>query len=528
MYNTSQAFKDAVYGISRKTLGRVTFDITDVTAYSDVLAVTSSSTAATALSNPSQVVDRKRSQDNKLVTGETDRVLLDGSFSFSDDVNVPSNGELGWASGSLCDASGVFSTAPQITIMFNGVHSSAGLTVTFDFLGGEYATDYVITAYNASNGVIATVSVTGNTEVIDQPLGQLLNYKKVVITVQKWSKPNRRARITEVDFGIVRVYDQNSLVSMALTEELDLATASIPSAEFSFGTDNSDRAFNILNPSGFYKYLQQRQKITGEIGVELTPGGAVEYVPLGLYYLSEWTSDEGSLTASFKARTALDLMSGYDYEQLTANSRSLYALAQALFTTCGITDYVLDASLSSITTNSMSSKINCKDALQRVAIAGCCNITVSRTGSIVLEVVAAVSTPVDSITFDNTYAEPQIILDKVVKSVEVSYFTTTSGAVGSAISNVSGVTDGDALKVDNNTFINTSARAQVVADWVKTMRGNRARSTINWRGNPSHELGDSVSLDNSYGVPQTALITKNNITFQGYLAANTEAKGVPN
>lgn len=529
MYNTSQAYKDAVYGVSRRTVGRVTFDITDVSAYTDVLSITTNSAIASAALNvTAQVVDRVRSQTYKGITSEQNRVKLDGSFTFGDDVNVNNNGERGYVSGAICDGAGVFSTPPTLTITFNGVHSSAGLTVTFDYLGGEYAADYDISAYDASNALITTVAVTGNTDVIDQPLGQLLNYKKIVLTIRKWGRGSRRARVTEVDFGIVKVYTGDNLTRLGLVEEVDLATATVPSAEFSFTVDNTDRVFNILNPTGFYKYLQQRQKITPEIGVELTPGGAVEYAPMGLYYLDEWVSDEGTITASFTARTALDLMSSYDYVQLTSNSKTLDALAIQLFTICGITNYVLDPELGGITTNAMSNKINCRDALQMVAIAGYCNITVSRSGAITLKQNLNVSAPVDEITNDNTYREPQITLEKVTKSVSVSYFTSLAAAAGTVTATDSSVTDGTALEVKNNTFINNAALAGDVANWILSMRSNRARYAINWRGNPAHEMGDSVAIDNSFGIPQNALLTKNTITYNGALRVQTEARGVPN
>src|SRR5690606_32752108 len=157
-------------------------------------------------------------------TWETDRFRLDGSFSFPDDT-LSNNGEVGFVSAQLCDVDGVFDDEPEITITFGSTHSSVGLTITFDTFNDEYAVDFDVTAYDAADDVIETVSVIGNTDAMAKPLGQLADYKKVVVTIKKWSVGDRRARVLEIDFGIVEEYMDDSLIRMDLIEELDLTSA---------------------------------------------------------------------------------------------------------------------------------------------------------------------------------------------------------------------------------------------------------------------------------------------------------------
>lgn len=522
MYNTSQKYKDAIYDPDRITKGRVTFDISDVTAVGDVSNITV--TSESPLSVKAQLINKVRNSSNKTATLENDRFLLDGSFSFADDT-LANNGELGWSSSIICDASGVFSIPQTLTFNFNGNHSSAGLTITFDQVMGEYATDFTMTAYNASNAVIDTVTITGNTDVLAVPLGQLFNYRKVAVTITKWSKPNRRARVMEVDFGFVKQYDDRSLVSMNLVEEMDMLSGKIPSAEFSFTIDNSDRLFNILNPVGFYKYLQQRQQVIGEIGLDI--GNSVtEWVQIGNYLLQEWQSDEGSLTATFTARTNLDSMASFDVQNATPLTQSLYDLAVYCFTYCGITNYSIDTALQTITTNTLIEKTNFRDLLQMIAIAGCANLYVTRGNIITLKCIQTTS-PVDKADFENTYNEPQIALDKAVRRVEVTYFTdlATSAIVG-VNSNIA--TQGDTLKLEKNTLINTSDRAITVANWFFAQLQYRATYRVNWRGNPALELNDVIALENTYGDNMTAYVTRNELDYAGYLQERTQAKGVVN
>ncbi|HZG83827.1 hypothetical protein [Paenibacillus sp.] len=521
MYPTTSKFKTEIYGNPRTVVGKVTFDISDVTAIGDITSIVT--TAQASISNKDQLANKVRDASANLATWERNRFRLDGSFSFPDDT-IANNGEMGFVSSDICDAGGVFSSYPTITFSFGGTHSSAGITITFDRFNNEYAVDFDITAYNGAT-VIQTVSVVGNTEVMPDPLGQLANYNKIVITIKKWSVGYRRARVLEVDFGIVRTYTDDSLIGMKLIEELDLTSARLPSPEFDFTVDNSDRAFNILNPTGFYKYLQQRQQVIAELGLDVG-AGVIEWVPLGNYLLWDWTSDEGSLTATFTARTNLDLMAGFDYEQLTPSSKTLYALAEQLFAACGIENYSIDPALQSIATNSMAEKTNCRDALQMVAIAGCANIFVTRGNVITLKCLT-LGAAADTISLDDSYDEPKIVLEPTVRAAAVTYWTDLDTSAVVTV-NSSTATVGDVLKLERNTFINSSVRATAVGQWLLERREYRAEYRSNWRGNPAHELGDVIEIENSYGANMAAFITKNDIRYAGYLSARTDSKGAVN
>lgn len=522
MNPVSNEFKSAVYAPYRSVKGKVTFDISDVTAAMDVNNI--SVTSESEISNKQQLINKNREQSYNLATWEKDRFKLDGSFVFPDDAAV-NNKEMGFCSNELCGSDGLFSTFPTLTFIFNSVHSSMGLTITFDALSNEYAADFTVTAYDESNNRIDTVDIVGNTLVQAIPIGQLYQYKKIEIIIKKWCKPYRRCRIAEVDFGVVRVYQDNNLIKMSLIEELDLTTSQVPSPEFKFTVDNANREFNILNPVGFYKYLQQRQQVISELGVEVD--GTTEYVQLGNYLLWEWTSDEGSLTASFTARTNLDLMSGFDYENLAPkDNHSLYQMAVDIFAICGITNYEIDAALQNILTNGLVEKTNCRDLLQMIAIAGCANIYVNRDNIITLKVIPLnIGISVDSIDMDNMYSEPQIRLDKVVKAVQITYFTDLNTKDIVAVNNP-GIALGDILKLESNTLINTADQATNVANWMLLQKSYRAIYDINWRGNPAHELNDIILIENSYGTSKNGFITKMSLEYQGYLRAKTEAKGL--
>lgn len=527
MYSVSGNYNNAIYpapGKAREVKGRVTFDISDVTAVGDINSITP--TAESQLSNVQQTVDKVRSQTYKFATCEKDRFKLDGSFCFADDIPL-NNGKLGFCSNNLSNEDGSFTIYPQLTYIFNGTHSSIGLTITFDVPNGEYATDFNMSAYDINGNLITSVDVTGNTSVMASPIGLLYNYAKVVVTIKKWCKPYRRARVCEIDFGIVEIYDDNNLISMDHAENMDLTESPMTSPEFTFVVDNSNKLFNILNPQGFYKYLQQRQQVIAELGVN--EGTTYEYIPLDTLYLNTWDTDDATMTATLKAVTLLELMTSYNYECLTAKSNyNLYQLAVDIFAICGITDYEIDDNLKNIATLGLSKSITCKTALQYVATAGCANIYVTRAGKIIIKVsYSALNNPVDTISMNDMYQEPKVTLDSIVMGASADYYTDLNTNTTVTVSN-SGVTTGDTYSVSGNTFINTSDRATAVANWVLQEKNYRAIYSVDWRGNPAYEMNDIVDIENSFGDNKNAIITGINLHYEGYLSGTLEARGLSN
>lgn len=522
MQNVSNEYKQAIYAPIRTTKGRVTFDISDVTARGDVNDI--STTTESIISNKQQLINKKREQSYNLATWEPNRFKLDGSFTFPDD-NIENNKELGFVSDNFCNELGVFNPEQILTFRFNSHHSSMGITVTFDVLNNEYATDFTINAYDGDNNLIYGVDVLNNDLVQVAIIGQFYLYKKVEIIIRKWNKPYRRCRVVEVDFGVVRVYKDDKLIKMDLIEEMDLISSTVPSAEFRFTVYNQNREFNILNPSGFYKFLQQRQQVISELGVVIG-SGEVEYVRLGEFYLQDWVSDEGSLTASFTARNIIDIIGTYEYENLVAKSNySLYDMAEDIFTLCGVEHYAIDLGLKNISTLGLVRKSNCRNILQMIAIAGMSNVYVTRDNVIVIkQSPLSLGAPVDTIDMENMKQEPKIELDKIVKSVEVIYDTNLDTGQGIIISNPE-IDKGEALRVEN-TLINSLEAATNVGNWILRQKSYRAKYMANWRGNPAHELNDVVIIEDSYNQNNKTIITKNELIYQGYLEGKTEARGL--
>lgn len=541
MIQVSDQFKQAVYAPIRKTTAKVKFEILDNEAYGDK---TITVTGEAPISRTDQLTNKIRSMTRKYATFEHDYFKLDGSFYIPPAVDE-GDSELGWWSEDICGADGLFFIPQELEFVFQESHNSMGLTITFDPKSKEWASDFIIDVYRFDGTLIWHEEITDNNNPIYLIVRGLDNYRRIVITIKKWAKPYRRARVTEVDFGIVQEYADDKLIKLNLIEEINVTGSSIPANEMKFTIDNSSREFNVLNPEGFYRFLRERQEVEASIGVEVAPEEFM-YVDFKKYYLTDWQSDEGALTTSFTARNVFELLEQVEYAG--SGPTTLYALAQDVFTQAGVASYEIDPALRRIDTGGFSEKLTARKALQHIGIAGMATVYQDRSGVVHMkqlvgfedggylefagetvfcgEAYPAVRIDSDydmkNITFDNIYKEPQVNLDKLLKTIVIVIYD--EGRKEEINFNNSGVKEGVTLKCDN-PLINTFEHARKVAGWIIEESNLRALYTINWRQNPVLECGDIVLVEDSFNAKKKSRILKQEYEYQGYLSGKTESKG---
>lgn len=536
MYAVTQDFTDQIYNDVRAIYGKVTFDLSPVAIESDTPTITTTSEFDVSLK--AQLTDNIRQQTYKLATWEQDRVKLDGSWTFPSATSGEWK-EVGWVSDVIATANKdilrtYFSAMPPaifygteyqtITLTYNNSYSTNGVTITFNPLENEYATDFVVTIKDATDATIYTTTVTGNTSVQYQIIQNLTDMKKISIELRKWSHAYHRPRVVEVDPGIVLVYENDKLIRFNLNEEIDTISSLFVIPEFEFTVDNSDKAFDILNPSGIYSYLQQRQRIYPEVGLDLTT--RTEWVPLGIYYLTEWRSDTGSQTTTFRGRSKIDLLDLTNYSESVAQvGYSLFDMAVDILTAAGITNYSIDTALQLISTNGLIAQTSCRSALQQVAIAGMANIFITRNDVLTIQQTRA-STSSNYFDYDVLVDKPQIQQFKQVETVNVTYYTNLTTIGGTVTVTDSAVSNGEIITLTGNTLINNSTTASNVANWMKNRRNERNLFTFETRGNPAIELNDLNKIENDYLTDQFLYVHKIDLTYNGSLKMNFEGRGI--
>ena len=542
MVEYSNLFKNKIYDPNRSIQAKVSFEILAVEAYEDASFTVS---GEAPISRLSQAINKIRSMSNKYATYEPNYFQLDGTFYIPPKENE-GDSELGWWSDTISDLNGNFTTRPTITFTFAEPHSSIGLTLTFDNKAEEYASEFTIRTYSATDVLLVSEIITGNTGSVyyfDAPLD---NYSKIIIEVIKWAKPYRRSRLVEVDFGVIREYTGDKLISLKVLEEMDLLTSTVPSNEMQFVLDNSDQLFNILNPNGIYRFLVPNQEMTAEIGL-LIGENKYEWIPMGKYFLTEWTVEEGAMTSTFVGRDIFTKLEAVSYTTLLQNT-NLYDLAEDILIKSNVEKYRIDETLKTISTNGFIEPIKVREALQMIAIAGRCVVRQIRDGSIDIEHFEELTFETGYITFAGQEiagptVRPQIYIDyqfqvidfetafkapKITLSQQVTHVVIKVHETSEIITDVKfinpNVKEGIGYEI-NNPLINTTEQASLIADFMFREYNLIAEYTASWRQNPALECGSVILVEDSFQNKKKARITKQEYNFAGYLDGITEAKG---
>lgn len=513
----SEDFENAIKGETRRTSAQVTFELLDTTASQD--ASVSTTDKEEEVSRETEIIEARDYTTKKFTTLERNYFGLNGR-----NYLTPKNTEniavqVGWLSDSVSNASGVFTTPPAITFNFTQAHSSIGLSLEFD---DEYPTSLTIVYYNAGGGELSRKTIANNKKVLNYS-EQVQNYRKISIFFNSTKSPYRRARLYSIIFGIIQNYTDDELLEFNLTRETSLTSdTTTPISTCDFTIDNINRDFNIINPSGVYDFLQEKQLIKTKLGVYLDDG-SVEYVDTGKYYLSDWKTDgiKATLTANDKMSFSTSL-----YSVGGTTSKTLRQWATDILTFMGFTDY----DVSAIPTTSVSTRFDardCKELLKCIAQVSNTLLYVSRDDKVVFKAIP--STQENEIDFDNMYKEPTITLDTKYNQVDVKVWAYGTDISAQTTQSVHNWVSGDEIsifEVSNNPFITTTSIATQVGNNILTLLSNRIQYEIDWRQNPAIDIDAIVQIEDGFNENKVGLILKNQYKYTGYLQGQSSARGI--
>lgn len=432
MINVSDAWK-AEHGkaLLDESFIEISYNITDPDAQGDA---TATDNGAIFLSDSSGTVSTAEKQITPYATLEQNLWLLDGSREVIPD-SAPEAG--GYISSQMSDESCAFEPYPTVTVSFSKVHEPPipGVTVTWSAVYGEYATQFRISAYNGAS-LVAEKTVSGNKTVRSVLELGIESYDRIVIEIQKWCLPHHRARIDEIFIGINQIYGKTETVGFSHEQNTDPIGASAPTNKISFSIDNRDNKFDPNNESGLSKYLMERQEMKVRYGQRL-PGGSIEYIPAGVFYLSEWDSPQNGLTASFTARDLIEfLQKTYIKGTYSPSGVSLFDLATGVLEDAGLPlnsdgtkKWVVDDSLRNITTTAPLPLAPLAECLQYIAQAARCVFRCDRSGTLRIEPAASDASDY-ALTAFNLYSRPEISLQKSLGAVETKVYSYFAGEQG--------------------------------------------------------------------------------------------------
>lgn len=445
-----------------------------------------------SFSDTSKLLNLENEQSEAYATLDYGCWGLDGSFEYFDG----SPEDPGYVDANYSGANGELEVTPYptITIDFSERRNVIipGLNITWNETFGGWATDFRVTASNA-NGVVAQTTVRGNTEITSSVYMDIVNYSRITIEVLKWSHPYQRVRCMQIEFGIQKVYTKSDLLGYEHSQSVDLLSAALPNNSITFKLRNDDNRWNPDNPTGFEKYLMERQEVNVRYGMDL--GGGIEWIKGGTFWLSEWGTPSNGMEAVFTARDAMEFM-GSIYTG--PRSGTLYEIATAAFEEAELSNlsdgskrYIVSDVLKTYQTDFSAddTEYTIAEVLQMIAHAGCCVFYQDRDGLIHIEPWRKQYSDY-KITADISYAHPEYTIMKPLKAVSVGY------GDGQKL-NLNVNTLGEVQTVDN-PFVKTMADAQRIANVTRDVLVNRKVISGDFRADLRMDVLDGVIVSSKY------------------------------
>lgn len=328
------------------------------------------------------------------------------------------------------------------------------------------------------------------------------------------------------------VYTKKDLLSFTHQQTGSPVSGELPKNHIEFSLDNSDGKWNPSNPSGLERYLSDRLKVSLRYGYVIN--GIEEWIPGGVFYLSEWRTSLNGIAASFVARDALEFM--LDTPYTGEISGTLYDIAQRAIAEANLPDdpstgsepTVLGTSLlgSSVLGFVLATSINVSEELKKYTV-GDIEYKGDETIAVVLQKCANAAGcvmyqgrdgvfQIGKLSYEDTgfviptklsYTYPEIDFSRPIKNVSVTYY---KNAV--TLYPFSGNGETQTL---SNEFITTKEQADEIARWVCDSLRSRQQIKGEYRGDPRLDLFDVVNVESKYGTIAGVVLTDIKCSFTG-------------
>ena len=299
----------------------------------------------------------------KYSTLEKNHFVLDGKSE-----NMGDNPSVAWWSKRMSNYQGNFIPSLTMTINFSQSHSSMGLTFTFSKYA--YCNNLRLRYYDSSDTKIFDETYQpDNYEYFCE--GTVTNYRKIEITFYDTNVPYRYLKLYKILYGRAVLFEGDNLINANLLEQVNLLSDELSINTLDFTVYSEDDRFNILNPSGVYSTLQQRQPLN------VYQQKQDEITNMGTFYIDSWQSKNDN-KMEFSGIDLIGLLDkttfdGGMYTNITAKN-----LIDAIFSSAGIdTDsYSIQSEIQNISLTGYIPVCTHREALQQVlftigAIANC-------------------------------------------------------------------------------------------------------------------------------------------------------------
>jgi hypothetical protein len=246
--------------------------------------------------------------------------------------------QVGWWGAANADANGNFVTAPRMTITFSS-RPAFGYRLVGDDKLGEYPVHFIVRVQRAIGNNYVTLEeheVTNNNQVkyTGVFVNRHINIQRMTLDILEWSEPNAVVKIAEFYSSIVKEYAGDDIFNLSLLEEIEASEGTLPVGNISCNEldltlqNLDDQFFPANTQADLYTLVKRNRKIEPYIGFRIN--GVDTYLPKGLYWSGDWTTNEQAAGASTTARDRMELIRKVMYEDDTTywQSKSLKFIAE--------------------------------------------------------------------------------------------------------------------------------------------------------------------------------------------------------
>lgn len=345
--------------MARITETEIEFGLFDVTAAEDAQYQTSQKQSW----NSAESQLKQGGTSKNYATLEKNDFVLDGSAEFFPDN--PGDEFFGWWSKDLSGADGVFFNPPVLTVNFTEKHSSMGVTIYFPDFPNEWAGSLNIKWYDGTGNILNSKDFYPDKAIYfcEQ---SVTDYEKVELTFYSTALPHRYLKVSEIMFGLIKMFTGKDLESARIYEEIDPVSSSLPINTLEFGFKDSEGKFSPLQLEGTYALFQQRQwfRVRGYIN-------GIKH-ELGTYYYDNFEAPE--VENSIVNMSCINILGVIDQTEFKGGIYSGVAantLISEILTSAGLDlyEWSLDSSLASKTLTGWIPICTHREALRQVVFA---------------------------------------------------------------------------------------------------------------------------------------------------------------
>ena len=306
-------------------------------------------------------------QDNlpppgNFATNEPNHTVADGTIAeFPDDDTGMT---WGFFSSSMTNGSCEFEEPPMLEIVFDEPHKSPGLTLFFYPHTDDYASTVAVHWYSDAE---ATELLESRVFEVDSVVAQLIKavdgYKCIQIEFLTTNHPNRYVKMWAMEFGITRIFGDETIDICKVLEEIDATSNSISINTLRAQIRTRDSVFSPITSPDFDDMMMEHQML------EVLRDGEL----FGVFFLEEWSDiTQDGIVFDITAGDAMSMLDRYEFLGGMYIDEPVEALLDEIFGICfptGLITYTLDVEFQGELITGYLPICSCGEAFQHIMFA---------------------------------------------------------------------------------------------------------------------------------------------------------------